>query len=315
MGTRLGPYELIEPLGAAGTRAGTSDVWKAKDTRLDRLVAVKFSGDRFSSRLDREAHAIAALNHPNICALFDIAPDFLVMEYVEGSSVHGPLPVDDALAYAVQIAAVLQAAHSCGIVHGDLKPANILVTAAGIKVLDFGLAKSAIHLGPENTTGALQYLSPEQLEGRPADTRSDIFAFGLALYELVAGHPPFQCESPAGLTAAILKAYPEPLRQTQPLIPAAFDRAIIKCLAKDPGARWQSAADLRDELDWIVQMQDAARREAEASATEPRKLRWLPIRLRGPALLLAAPLLLVALLLVLTGALAWIVFHTGHSAQ
>src|ERR1035438_871791 len=103
-GTRLGPYELIEPLGAAGTSAGTSDVWKAKDTRLDRLVAVKFSGDRFSSRLDREAHAIAALNHPNICALFDIAPDFLVMEYVEGSSVHGPLPVDDALAYAGQIA-------------------------------------------------------------------------------------------------------------------------------------------------------------------------------------------------------------------
>ncbi len=301
-GTRLGPYELIEPLGSGGM----GEVWKAVDTRVDRIVAVKFSGERFSSRLDREAHAIAALNHPNICTLFDIAPDFVVMEYVEGSPVHGPMPVDDALASGVQIAAVLQAAHACGIVHRNLKPANILVTKAGIKVLDFGLAKNS---------AAPQYMSPEQLEDRPADTRSDIFAFGLVLYELIAGHPPFQSASPAGLTAAILKAYPEPLSQSQPVIPPALDRLVLKCLAKDPGARWQSAADLRDELEWIVQAQAAARLLAEPAGQKPAKPRWLPVRLRGSALLFAAPLLLFALLLVLSGALAWAVFHGGLPAR
>lgn len=301
VGTRLGPYELIERLGSGVI----GEVWKAMDTRVDRVVAVKFSGERFSSRLDREAHAVAALNHPNICALFDIAPDFVVMEYVEGSPAHGPMPIDEALAYGVQIAAVLQAAHSCGIVHRNLKPANILITRDGIKVLDFGLAKIA---------ATLQYTSPEQLEGRPADTRSDIFAFGLVLYEWIAGRPPFRSAGPAGLTAAILKAYPEPLRQSQPLIPAALDRLVLKCLAKDPGARWQSAADLRDELEWIAQTQAAARRAAKDAGPVPGKPRWLPVRLRGSALLFAAPLLLFALLLVLTVTLAWVVFHGGLPA-
>jgi Tol biopolymer transport system component/predicted Ser/Thr protein kinase len=306
-GMRLGPYELIEPLGAGGM----GEVWKAFDTRLDRIVAVKFSGERFSDRFDREAHAIAALNHPNICTLFDIGPDFLVMEYVEGDPLHGPVPVARALEYGVQIAAALDAAHSRGIVHRDLKPANILVTKAGIKLLDFGLAKVAVAAAAsENTAtiaepltrensivGTLQYMAPEQLEGRPADARSDIFAFGLVLYELIAGRPALRGDSQAGLIAAVLKEDPAPLG---PAIPAALDRVVRKCLAKDPGARWQSASDLRDELAWIAQTQTAA---APAPPAAAPKSRWLPAHLREPALAL------LALLLFLAAALAWVVFR------
>ncbi|SPE33225.1 Serine/threonine protein kinase [Candidatus Sulfopaludibacter sp. SbA3] len=310
-GQRIGPYELIEPLGAGGM----GQVWKALDTRLDRMVAIKFSGERFSDRFDREAHAIAALNHPHICTLFDIGPDYLVMEYVEGAPLRGPVPVRIALAYGAQIAGALHAAHSRGIVHRDLKPANILVTQAGIKLLDFGLAKVATPLsaventatipGPltrENTIlGTLQYMSPEQLEGRPADSRSDIFTFGLVLHELIAGQPAFRGDSQAGLIAAVLKEDPAPLNQTQPAIPAALDRIVRKCLAKDPGARWQSASDLRDELEWVAQTPAPVAPTPIAEATPPR--RWLPAHLREPALAL------LALLAFLAAGLGWMAFR------
>jgi serine/threonine protein kinase len=260
-GEKLGPYELLSPLGAGGM----AEVWKARDTRLDRIVAIKDAQERFSERFEREARAIAALNHSHICTLFDVGPDYLVMEYLEGKALRGPLPVRTALQYAVQVAGALHAAHVKGVVHRDLKPDNILVTKSGVKLLDFGLAKVAAQATVTELTatiatrlteehsilGTLQYMSPEQLEGKPADARSDIFAFGLVLYELIAGKPAFVAGSQASLIASILKEEPPPLSTMQPMLPAALDRLVRKCLAKDPDARWQTANDLRDELLWI----------------------------------------------------------------
>src|SRR5262245_13752813 len=194
-GVKLGPYEIIAPVGAGGM----GEVYQARDSRLERIVAIKVSSAEFSERFQREAHAIAALNHPHICALYDVGPDYLVMEYVEGRPLAGPMPLDRALAAAGEILAALDAAHRRGIVHRDLKPANILMTASGIKLLDFGLAKRTLEVasgmatasmpltGAGTILGTLQYMSPEQLEGREADVRSDIFAFGLVLYELFTG--------------------------------------------------------------------------------------------------------------------------------
>src|SRR6202165_5038088 len=185
-GTRLGPFEIIALLGSGGM----GDVYKATDTRLNRIVAVKILKNLHTDRFQREAHAIAALNHPHICTLHDVGPNYLVMELIEGKPLKGPLPLEEALRYAVQMADALDAAHRKGIVHRDLKPANILVTKSGVKLLDFGLAKmSACAVSDETITQALtgegtilgtpQYMSPEQLQGREADARSDIFAFGL----------------------------------------------------------------------------------------------------------------------------------------
>src|SRR5579862_1569253 len=204
VGTRLGPYEILAPLGAGGM----GEVYKARDTRLNRTVAVKVSVEQFSERFEREAHAIAALNHPHICTLHDVGPNYLVMELIEGKPLKGPLPLEEALRYAIQMADALDAAHRKGIVHRDLKPANILVTKGGVKLLDFGLAKlraptsgdarstQTLALTEKGTVlGTFPYMSPEQLEGKEADARSDIFAFGAVLYEMLTGKRAFSGES------------------------------------------------------------------------------------------------------------------------
>jgi WD40 repeat protein len=278
-GDKLGPYEILAPLGAGGM----GEVYRARDPRLNRDVAIKISRERFSDRFEREARAVAALNHPHVCTLFDIGPDYLVLEYVEGKPLRGPLPVRTALQYGVQMADALHAAHSHGVVHRDLKPANILIAKSGVKLLDFGLARLAERsvaaadqtatiaepLTKENTIlGTLQYMAPEQLEGKPADARSDIFAFGLVLYEAISGKPAFTAASQASLIAAILKEEPPALSTHQPHMPAALDRVVRKCMAKDPDARWQSAADLCDELRWIS---EASAESAAAPATPTRR--------------------------------------------
>src|SRR6185436_11052579 len=204
-GTRLGPYEVLELIGAGGM----GEVYKARDTRLDRLVAVKVSREEFSERFSREARNVAALNHPNICTLHDVGPNYLVMEFIEGEMLSGPLPIQIAVGYARQIAEAIEAAHEKGIVHRDLKPANIKITPEGVvKVLDFGLAKALSNEpdGPTNQDsptlsmamtragmilGTAAYMSPEQAKGKPADRRADIWAFGVVLYEMLAGGQTF----------------------------------------------------------------------------------------------------------------------------
>src|SRR5580692_1784400 len=218
-GDRLGPYEILGPIG----EGGMGQVWKARDPRLDRVVAVKVSKEQFSERFALEARAVAALNHPHICQLYDVGPDYLVMEFIEGAPLKGPLPIDKAVEYAAQILDALDAAHQKGITHRDLKPANILVTKQGIKLLDFGLAKQA---GPPPQDGAtltqalttqgqivwtLQYMSPEQLQGKETDTRSDLFSFGCVLYEILTGKRPFEGQSAASVIAAILEREPAPV--------------------------------------------------------------------------------------------------------
>src|SRR5271156_6675239 len=205
VGDKLGPYEILAPIGSGGM----GEVYRARDARLNRFVAIKVSAEQFTGRFEREAKAVAALNHPNICQIFDIGPNYLVMEYVDGtplvSAEQRALPPAEALRLATQIAAALEAAHAKGVVHRDLKPANILKTAAGVvKLLDFGLAKqsgdSEAHKDETQTMGGTQigtimgtpaYMSPEQVEGRPADARSDIFSFGTVFYEMLAGRRAF----------------------------------------------------------------------------------------------------------------------------
>jgi serine/threonine protein kinase len=242
------------------------EVYKARDTRLERIVALKVSKTEFSERFDREARAVASLNHSNICTLHDIGPDYLVMEYVEGAPLKGPLPVDQALKYGAQICGALDAAHRKGITHRDLKPANILVAKTGIKLLDFGLAKigqTATSPGESTVTmaltakneivGTLYYMSPEQLQaqatGQEIDGRSDIFSFGLVFYEMLTGRRAFEGSSPASVIAGIME---RPAPSIGDIAPPALDRVLKKCLAKDPDERWQTARDLRDELDWIA---------------------------------------------------------------
>ena len=213
-GASLGPYRILELIGAGGM--GT--VYKAQDMRLDRTVAIKFSGLRFSDRFEREARAIAALNHPHICTLHDVGPNYLVMEYVEGKPLRGPIPAEQALALAAQLLDALDAAHRKGIVHRDLKPDNIPVTRSGVKVLDFGLAKMPPPLaaGKDTVTqkgaivGTLRYMSPEQVQGKETDARSHIFSFGVVLYEMLTGRRPFNCDTSAGPMAAILSGNPRP---------------------------------------------------------------------------------------------------------
>ncbi|HEX8027458.1 MAG TPA: protein kinase [Vicinamibacterales bacterium] len=259
-GTRVGPYEILSALGAGGM----GEVWKARDTRLNRLVAIKSSLGPFSDRFEREAKAIAAVNHPRVCSLYDVGPDYLVMEYVEGEGLHGPVPIARALDMAEQILDALAAAHEKGIVHRDLKPGNILLTKSGVKVLDFGLAKitsgpdvdsssivetQAASLTAEGTVlGTLPYMSPEQVEGRDADARSDIFAFGVVLYELIAGTRPFTGQTQANLVASILKEDPRPLSEMQPQTPRVVAEVVRTCLEKDPEKRWQSARDVKHAL-------------------------------------------------------------------
>ena len=258
-GDKVGPHEILAPLGAGGM----GEVYKARDTRLDRIVAIKVSRNKFDERFEREARAVAALNHPHICHLYDVGPDYLVMEYVEGQPIHGPMPVADALRFAEQIADAMDQAHRKGIIHRDLKPANILVTKQGIKLLDFGLAKfrRAVTMDDETVTnaltskgtilGTLHYMSPEQLEGKEADERSDIYSFGCVLYELITGKRAFEGKSAASLIAAILERTPAPLE------PAGLNRVVETCLAKDPDDRFQTARDLKRALRWAEKEEPA----------------------------------------------------------
>jgi eukaryotic-like serine/threonine-protein kinase len=256
-GARLGPYEITAHVGDGGM----GEVYRARDTRLDRIVAIKVSKESFSERFDREARAVATLNHPHICTLFDVGPDYLVMEYVDGSPLQGPLPLDRALTYGAQICEALDAAHRKGITHRDLKPSNILVTKAGVKLLDFGLAKiePAVAANEAAMTravtqqgqilGTLHYMSPEQLQGQETGPASDIFSFGLVLYEMVTGRRAFDGSSPASVIAAILE---RPAPSIADTAPPALDRTLRRCLEKDPEHRWQSASDLKAELQWIA---------------------------------------------------------------
>ena len=257
-GDKLGPYEILAFLGAGGM----GEVYRARDTRLNRDVAIKFSAAQFSERFEREAKAIAALNHPNICQIYDIGPNYLVMECVDGSPIVASdqpqaLPPAEVLRLGTQMAAALEAAHAKGIIHRDLKPANILVTSSGtVKLLDFGLAKQGIGTPPSDETntidvtqagmilGTPSYMSPEQAEGRPADARSDIFSFGTVLHEMLAGRRAFGGGSAAAIIGAIIYKEPEPLTA-----PPALQGIVSKCLAKSPAGRFQSATDLRRALE------------------------------------------------------------------
>ncbi|WP_321471584.1 protein kinase [uncultured Paludibaculum sp.] len=257
-GVRVGPYEIVERIGVGGM----GEVVKAHDTRLGRMVALKFVHSQFSGHSLQEARAIAALNHPNICTLHDVGPDYLVLELLEGETLadrlkRGPLPAVEAIAYGAQIADALWSAHSKGITHGDLKPRNLMLTRGGIKVLDFGLARFATtheagptQLAPEVALGTPAYMSPEQLEEKPTGPRTDIFALGLVLFEMSTGRRPFTGSSPAELKEAILRNNP-PLDR---LLPPQFAHVIERCLAKDPDDRWQTARDVKLELDYVTRL-------------------------------------------------------------
>jgi eukaryotic-like serine/threonine-protein kinase len=277
-GTKLGPYEIVEPIGAGGM----GEVYKARDTRLDRIVALKVLPAAYAAdherrlRFEREARAISGLSHPHICSLYDIGDQdgvqFLVMEYLEGETLegrlsHGPMPLEQALQRAVEIAGALDQAHRHGVIHRDLKPANVMLTRSGVKLLDFGLAKvletptaastSLPTVSQTLTTqgtimGTFQYMAPEQLEGAEADARSDIFALGAVVYEMLTGRKAFQGRSHAGLISAIMSAEPPAIATLQPSVPPALEHVVRTCLAKDPQARWQTAHDVLVQLKWIA---------------------------------------------------------------
>lgn len=283
-GTRLGPYEIEVAVGAGGM----GEVYRAKDTRLDRTVAIKVlpahlsENTDFKQRFDREAKTISSLQHPNICALYDVGhengKDFLVMEFLEGETLAkrlegGPIPSQDLMPMAVQITEALDAAHRIGVVHRDLKPGNIMITKSGVKLLDFGLAKTAEAVNPHSSItqmataqhgrdpltaegtilGTFQYMSPEQLEGQDADPRSDIFALGAVLYEMATGRKAFEGKSQASLIASIMSSTPQPITSLQPLTPPALDQVIRTCLQKDPDNRWQTAHDVALQIRWIAE--------------------------------------------------------------
>lgn len=278
-GARLGPYEIIGALGAGGM----GEVYSATDTRLDRAVAIKVLPEALKTdadrrqRFDREARTIAALNHPHICTLHDVGheagTDFLVLEHLVGESLQerlskGPLPLDQSLAVAVQMADALDKAHRQGILHRDLKPGNIFLTRSGAKLLDFGLAKVAnpgaadaqtptrtvdALTGQGTILGTFQYMSPEQLEGREADARTDIWAFGCVVYEMVTGRRTFNATSQAGLIHDIIGTEPPALADVQPVTPRALDHVVKRCLAKHPDDRWQTMRDVHLELRWIAE--------------------------------------------------------------
>jgi serine/threonine protein kinase len=279
-GTHLGPYQIVSALGAGGM----GEVYKARDTRLDRTVAIKIlpaslaADPQFRDRFDREARTISQLDHPHICALYDVGAQdgtsYLVMQYLEGETLadrlaKGVLPLGQAFQVAIQIADALATAHKAGIVHRDLKPGNIMLTRAGAKLLDFGLAKTGGSvLGRANLSmlpttppithhgsilGTFQYMAPEQVEGQEVDVRTDIFAFGAVLYELFTGKRAFEGKTDASLIAAILDREPPLVSTIRPLTPPALDHLVKTCLAKDPEDRWQSAGDLKRELQWLAE--------------------------------------------------------------
>jgi Tol biopolymer transport system component len=328
-GTRLGPYEVLSPLGAGGM----GEVYKARDTRLERIVAIKVLPSHLSAstevrqRFEREAKTISQLSHQHICALHDVGREgdieYLVMEYLEGETlaerlVKGPLLLDQVLRYGIEIADALDKAHRQGIVHRDLKPANVMLTKSGVKLLDFGLAKvferpldaagreqaaASRHpmadnpltalpteIAPLTQEGAIlgtfQYMAPEQLEGKGVDARTDIFAFGAVLYEMATGRRAFIGSSQASLIGAILHTDPPPISRLEPMTPAALDRVVRSCLAKDPEDRWQSAGDAGKELKWIAE--GAASMDAAARLAPRRGRERLAWTLAAVALLVSA---------------------------
>ena len=314
-GTRLGPYEIVAPLGAGGM----GEVYRARDTRLERTVAVKIlpahlSGDiTLRQRFEREAKIIASLNHPHICVLHDVGRqdglDYLVMECVEGETLarrleRGPLSVEQVLKYGAQVADALDKAHCSGITHRDLKTGNIMLTATGAKLLDFGLAKPAAPaisgatltaaatptnpLTAEGTiVGTFQYMSPEQLEGKEVNGQSDIFSLGSVLYEMLTGQRAFPGKSQLGVASAILEKEPAAINSLKPLAPVALDRATRQCLAKDPECRWQSARDLMFELKWIADGAAAAgsRSQALVQTKNSSRLPWILVTVLSLAVL------------------------------
>ena len=268
-GTRLGPYEIVAPLGAGGM----GEVYRARDIRLDRSVAVKVLPAEFAShaewraRFEREAKTISALSHPHICALYDVGDDYIVMELLEGDTLEqrlqkGTLTIEQVVRIGIDVADALDKAHRHGIVHRDLKPGNVMLTRSGAKLLDFGLAKSTEPivqhadgrtmtraLTAEGTiVGTFHYMPPEQVEGREADARSDIFAFGATLYEMLTGRRAFAGDTGAKVIAAILAGEPPPISEQRPATPPALDRLVRTCLAKDPDERWQTAHDVMLQL-------------------------------------------------------------------
>jgi eukaryotic-like serine/threonine-protein kinase len=299
-GTHLGPYEISGPLGSGGM----GEVYRARDTRLERTVAIKILPRELSNdpirkqRFEREAKTISSLNHPNICTLYDVGSqdgvDFLVMECVEGETLakrleKGPLPLEQMLKFGAQIADALDKAHRSGVVHRDLKPGNIMLTPTGAKLLDFGLAKPAVPLASLATltataakrspateqgtiVGTFQYMSPEQVEGKELDGRSDIFSMGAVLYEMVTGTGAFEGKSQFSVASAILEREPEPISVAKPMTPRALEHAVKKCLAKLPDERWQSASDLASELKWVAE--SGAYGATGGVAEKSGKFRW-----------------------------------------
>ena len=316
-GTRLGPYEVVALLG----EGGMGEVYRARDSRLERTVAIKIlpetlAGDpQFRERFDREARAISQLDHPHICTVYDVGEHqgtaYLVMQYLEGETLadhlaKGALPIDRALRTAIEIAGALDKAHRSGIVHRDLKPGNVMLTPAGAKLLDFGLAKSAVPVlattglsmlptTPPNLTaqgtilGTFQYMAPEQIEGLEADARTDIFAFGALVFEMLTGRRAFEGKTRASLLGAILKDEPPPVSRVQPVAPAALDRIISTCLAKDPEDRYQTARDLLRDLKWVASESSAAASVAAVPrAARSSRIAWLVAALSTIALITAA---------------------------
>jgi len=313
-GTKLGPYEILSPLGAGGM----GEVYLAKDTRLDRTVAIKVLPSHLSSspelrqRMEREAKAISALQHANICTLHDIGcqdgTDFLVMEYLEGQTLadrlaKGPLPLEQVLKTASEIAQALEKAHQQGVIHRDLKPANIMLTKAGAKLMDFGLAKPGLAkpglpispqaIGPltpstptinlasltaavspltqkGSVVGTFQYMAPEVLQGTEADARSDLFSFGCVLYEMITGRRAFDGKSQLSVFTSILEKDPEPITASQPLAPPMLDRVVRACLAKDPVDRIQSAHDVAMDLRWVTESTRTDSASADSAKSSPQ---------------------------------------------
>ncbi len=283
-GTKLGPYEILAPIGAGGM----GEVYKARDARLERTVAIKVlpphlsASEEMRQRFEREAKTISQITHPHICALYDVnregETEYLVMEYLEGESLadrlaRGPLPTEQLLKYGIEIADALDKAHRQGIVHRDLKPGNVMLTKSGVKLLDFGLAKfqagalkstSDSRLATEmqasrpltergTVLGTFQYMAPEQLEGKEADARSDLFAFGAVLYEMATGRKAFTGSSQASLIGSILRDDPTSITEIAPMTPPALNRVVKTCLAKDPEDRFQTAHDAKLQLQWIAE--------------------------------------------------------------
>jgi len=311
-GTRLGPYEIVVPLGAGGM----GEVYRAKDPRLGRDVAIKVLPQHLSAnpevraRFEREAKTVSSLNHPNICTLFDVGregdTDYLVMELVDGETLaqkltRGALQSAEVLKLGAQIADALDRAHRAGVIHRDLKPGNVMLTKSGAKLMDFGLARATGLAGPAGASGAtvlamtqsptmaapltaegtivgtFQYMSPEQLEGKEADARSDLWALGCVLYEMAAGKRAFEGRSQATLISAIISGEPRPLSELAPLVPAALERVVKQCLAKDPDERWQSAGDLKHALEWSGDTSSSSSSRAAAPVTPRPRVAARPL--------------------------------------